>query len=145
MAKKEQKAEKKGKKAKKVEEEVRVLRTLPKYHYPEGWPGKSNYFPNWKGWQLYEPENGGTPFYENTGIENGDYPTYIPGSYCEERVGKELGLRPEDNVIGVVGSYGKVWLPIFKSDKYDNIEILFYNLDRELFALDSKELNKTEQ
>ena len=146
MAKSEKKAEKKAKKSKKVEEEVRVLRTLPKYpNYPEGWPGKANYFPNWKGWQLYEPENGGAPYYENTGIEQGDYPTYIPGSYCEERVGKELGLAAEDNVIGVVGDYGKVWLPIFKSDKYDNIEILFYNLDRELFPLDSKELTKTEQ
>ena len=137
---------KKEKKAKKVEEEVTVLRTLPKYpNYPEGWPLKTNYFCNWKGWQLYEPEDGGAPFYENTGLEQGDYPTYIPGSYCEERVGKELGLAPEDNVVGVVGNYGKVWLPIFKSDKHDNIEILFYSLDRELFPLDAKELTKTEQ
>ena len=142
MAKNEKKAKKEQK-----DDKVYVVKMQPKHPgYPESWPKTHQYFSYPTGWELYIPEDGSTPHYEFTGFENGDFPKYLPGSYCEERVCKELGLQPEDNKIAVVGEYGKVWLPIFKSDKRDNIEILFCNLDRELFPLEAKDrMGTTEQ
>lgn len=79
------------------------------------------------------------------------YP-YIKGSYCEKRVGQELGLQAEDNRIAIVGgqnAYGgtsRIWMPLFRSDSNDNIEILVYTLDRELIPLErTTRMGQTEQ
>ena len=77
---------------------------------------------------------------------------YQKGSYCEKRVGKELGLKAEYNRIAIVGgetTYGgvnKIWMPLFRSDSNDNIEILVYTLDRELIPLErTTRMGQTEQ
>ena len=79
------------------------------------------------------------------------YP-YTQGSYCEKRVCHELGLKAEDNRIAIVGGstpYGgtsRIWMPLFRSDQNDNIEILVYTLDRELIPLErTTKMGQTEQ
>lgn len=76
---------------------------------------------------------------------------YNPGSYCEKRVCHELGLKAEDNRIALIGGsnpFGmpmNIWMPLFRSDANDNIEILVYTLDRELIPLErTKEWGQTE-
>ena len=77
---------------------------------------------------------------------------YRKGSYCEKRVGQELGLKPENNRIAIVAETNKifgdkrVWMPLFESDDRDNIEILVYTLDRELIRLErTTPMGQTEQ
>lgn len=86
------------------------------------------------------------PAYTDKGEEYLEYPPYKPGSYCEQRVGKELGLPAEENKIAIVGEYGHVWIPLFRSDSEDNIEIAVCTLDREQIPLErTSEITKTEQ
>lgn len=100
---------------------------------PKKWPKTENYFIN-RTYRPQEDEDGKTVFVPN-GFSNGDYPSYERDSYCQKRIGMELGLKPQDNMIAVTGDHGNIWMPIFRSDEENNIRILFYTLDRELIYL----------
>ena len=92
----------------------------------------------WQKPEFYVPTEKGTEYWS--------YPPYVPGSYCEQRVGKELGLPAEENKIAVVSEYGRIWMPLFRRDSEDNIEITVCTLDRELIPLErTTALTKTEE
>lgn len=62
-------------------------------------------------------------------------------SYLQTRVYDTLGVTPEQNKIEVItldrfDSEVKTTMPIFSSDKDDNIDILVYTLDRKLITYD---------
>lgn len=115
-------------------EGAKVIRVTPKNCFdPEKWPSTKNYF-YVKNYRAVQDEEGKTVF-EQYGLVNSDTPSYDRDSYCLQRIGKELGLRPEDNMIAAVGRYGRCWVPIFQSDDKDNIDITYTTLDRELIEL----------
>ncbi|MGM9838134.1 MAG: primase-helicase family protein [Paludibacteraceae bacterium] len=80
--------------------------------------------------------------YTDKGEEYWEYPPYKPKSYCEQRVGQELGLPAEENKIAIVSEYGHIWEPLFRSDSEDNIEITVCTLDREMIPLEMTEEEK---
>lgn len=111
-------------------DEGRVIVRVPRNKFDAAkWPSRQGYFRNVI---TTTGEDGQT----HTSSEQQDYPQYTPGSFCEQRVYKTMGLQAEDNVIAIAGGspYYK-WLPIFTSDDKDNIDILVYTLDRELIPL----------
>ena len=61
---------------------------------------------------------------------------YKEGSYCEERLLKQMGFTAADNTVPLYceGRYGRqpVWAPLFREDDKDNIEITVYDLDRNI-------------
>jgi len=69
-------------------------------------------------------------------------------SYLETRVFDTMGVTPEINKIEVFttdleGSERKITMPIFSSDKDDNIDILVYTLDRKLIQYDHPNADPT--
>ena len=69
-------------------------------------------------------------------------------SYLEIRVFDTMGVTPEINKIEVFttdleGSERKITMPIFSSDKDDNIDILVYTLDRKLIQYDHPNADPT--
>lgn len=125
---------------------AKVLKTVPRNCYdPEKWQAPTNLFMNFRYKEVKHED--GTVEYVRGEMVYGDYKEYVPGSYCEQRVGKEMGLRAEDNLIALVTEYnGRSWMPIFTSDDKDNIEILFWTLDRELIPLNrTKPLFRAEE
>ena len=113
----------------------KIVDRVPRNKFdPDKWPSIKRYFSN----RTYTPvlnDDGKMIDRKPAGYAQGDFPAYIPGSYCEQRVGQKMGLRPEDNYIALSGSNGNFYQPIFTSDEQDNIEILVYTLDRELIPL----------
>ena len=63
-------------------------------------------------------------------------------SYFEDRIYKQMDIRPEDNQIKIkvetmYGGEKEADMPIFSTDKEkDNIKILVYTLDRRLISYD---------
>lgn len=113
----------------------KVIARLPRNKYdPDKWPSTKGYFPVQKYTPVLDADGKQTGW--KPGVwEQGDHPEYVPGSYCEQRVGKTMGLAPEDNCIALSGGRGNYYTPIFTSDKNDNIDILVYTLDRECIVL----------
>lgn len=135
------------------EEGAKVIKTVPKNLFdPEKWPSTKNYFAN-RQYRIKQDKQGnpihdedGKPVFEEWGFANGDFPSYDHDSYCLHRIGEEMGLPAQQNMMAVVGSYGHCWMPLFRSDERDNIEILYYTLDRELIELaDTHTPGQTEQ
>lgn len=77
---------------------------------------------------IYVPTEKGTEYWS--------YPPYVPGSYCEQRVGKELGLPAEENKFAIVGQYGRFWVrkvnPLPAEQKIGNI-LPFYEREMPAF------------
>lgn len=115
---------------KKAESEAKVIARVPRNKFdPEKWPQRDKYFRN----IITQTDEDG---HTKTALFQADYPMYKPGSFCEERLHKTMGLRPEDNVIALAGGSPYYhWNQIFTSDDQDNIDILVYTLDRELIPL----------
>lgn len=118
-----------GKMAKKKENSTIVQLSIARNKFDES---------KWKKPEFYVPTEKGAEYWS--------YPPYVPGSYCEQRVGRELGLPAEENKLAIVSQYGRCWVPLFRSDSEDNIEITVCTLDREQIPLErTTELSKTEQ
>jgi len=69
-------------------------------------------------------------------------------TYLQTRVYDTMGVNPEQNKIEVYttdpeGSERKITMPIFSSDKDDNIDILVYTLDRKLIQYDHPNADPT--
>ena len=69
-------------------------------------------------------------------------------TYLQTRVYDTMGVTPEQNKVEVYctdpeGSERKVSMPIFSSDKDDNIDILVYTLDRKLIQYDHPNADPT--
>lgn len=124
---------------------LKVVKTVPKNIFdPAKWPSTREYF-TCKNELVVQGEDGKITYKPN-GFAKSDFPAYDRDSYCLKRIGEELGLRAQDNMMAVVGRWGRVWLPLFQSDERDCIEILYYTLDRELIELeDTHEPGQTEQ
>lgn len=112
---------------------------------PAHWGSPKNRFANYHYREEKQPD--GTIRYVRADIYYADYKEYIPGSYCQQRVGIQMGLPPQDNLVPLVTDYdGRSWMPIFTSDDNDNIQILFFTLDRELIPLNrTKPLTRAEE
>ena len=146
-AEKAAKADQKVQKKSELPDDATIVRVEPKNKFDaDKWPSKEKYFRNEVGTVSVKGKDGSDvlalPKYED-----GDYPMYKKDSYCAERVGGELGLPAQQNMMAVVfPEGGKAWKPIFRSDDKDNIEIAFWNLDRELILLNkTKPEGTTEQ
>ena len=115
---------------KKAKSKAKVIARVPRNKFdPKLWPSRDKYFRN----IITQTDEDG---HTKTELFQADYPMYKPGSFCEERLHKTMGLRPEDNVIALAGGSPYYhWNQIFESDDQDNIDILVYTLDRELIPL----------
>lgn len=120
----------------------KVVKSVPfNFFDPEKWPK-----PQFVSRSLKPVKNeDGTVSYVDGGRVVTDFPVYERDSYCYKRVFKEMELQPQDNMIACVGE-NRGWGKIFSSDEEDNIEILFYTLDRCLIELDRTDrMGTTEQ
>lgn len=136
---------KKGRKSE-LPEDAKIIRVEPRNKFAaDQWPSRENYFRNEVGENIIKDRFGKD--FTLPKWENGSYPMYKKESYCAKRVGDELGLPAEQNMMACVfPEGGKLWTPIFESDEKDNIKINFWNLDRELILLQSnKPMGTTEQ
>lgn len=130
----------------KQESEAKIIARTPINKFdPAKWPSTTNYFTN-RSYRLIKQDDG-TEEWVPDGWVQGDFPTYKRGSFCEKRLYEQMKLRPQDNMIALNdGPQGHHWSPIFTSDQDDNIDILVYNLDRQLIALKrTKELSRAEE
>ena len=127
------------------EQGLKVVKTVPKNIFdPAKWPSKKDYFMVEN--ELAVKGEDGKTTYKPNGFTRADFPTYKRDSYCYHRICQGLGLPAQENMMAVVSQYGHIWMPLFKSDERDCIEILYYTLDRELIELnDTHTPGQTEQ
>ena len=58
--------------------------------------------------------------------------------YLNERIYQQLGVKPDDCYVKLKGNGGQlVSVPIFTSDRNDNIKILLYDIEREIIELEN--------
>ncbi len=127
------------------EQGLKIVKTVPKNIFdPAIWPSKKDYFTVEN--ELVVKGEDGQITYKPNGFTRADFPVYKRDSYCYHRICQELGLPAQENAMAVVSQYGHIWMPLFKSDARDCIEILYYTLDRELIELkDTHTPGQTEQ
>ena len=118
-------------------DEAKIIARIPRNKFdPEKWAPKTNHFTNID-YEVVHDKDGKPIEWKHKGMYyQSDYPKYRPESFCEQRVGKLMGLPEEENMIALAGGSPYYhWSPIFTSDDQDNIDILVYTLDREPIPL----------